>query len=134
MKHLLSFITIALLIVSCGTSNKINTKTSEKNLEEAIVIENDSLEYQIIIFDPGFGLYLNTIAQPENFYSQNYYENKNVFYVSEWNYRARNPIQYGDFYGNIIDYDRQVDYGLEVNYKLFSYFQFIEYKHGIRLR
>ncbi len=133
MKHLLSVLAIAILIVSCGTSNKINKTTSDKNLEEAVVIENDSLEYQIIIFDVGFSTYLNTIAQPQNFYSQSYYEIKNTFYVSEWNNRARSPLQYGDFYGSIIDYDQNVDYGIEVNYKLFSYFQFIRHKHGIRL-
>ena len=134
MKHLLSFLAIALLIVSCGTSNKINKTSSEKKLEEAVVIENDSLEYQIIIYDIGFSTYLNTIAKPENFYSQNYYEIKNIFYVSEWNNRVRNPLRYGDFYESTIDYDQNTDYGLEVNYKLYSYFQFLKYKHGIQLR
>lgn len=133
MKHLLSFLAITLLIVSCGTSNKINNTTSKNNLEEAVVIENDSLEYQIIIYDIGFSSYLHTIAKPQNFYSQSYYESKNIFYVSEWNNRARNPLRNGDFYGSIIDYDQHVDYGLEVNYKLYSYFQFIKHKHGIRL-
>lgn len=134
MKYLLSFLAIALLIVSCGTSNKINKTSSEKKLEEAVVIENDSLEYQIIIYDIGFSTYLNTIAKPENFYSQNYYEIKNIFYVSEWNNRVRNPLRYGDFYESTIDYDQNTDYGLEVNYKLYSYFQFLKYKHGIQLR
>ena len=133
MKNLLSVLAIALLIISCGTSNKINKTSSEKNLEDAVIIENHSLEYQTIIFDPGFSIYLQTVAKPQNLYSQNYYENKNIFYVSEWNNRARSPLQYGDFYGSIIDYDQNVNYGIEVNYKLFSYFQFIRHKHGIRL-
>jgi hypothetical protein len=134
MKHLLSSLAIALLIVSCGTSEKINKASSENNLEEAVVIENDSLEYKIVIYDIGFSVYLRTIAKPQNFYPQSYYENKNTFYVSEWNNRAQNPIRYGDFYGGIIDYNQNTDYGLEVNYKLYSYFQFIKHKHGIRLR
>ncbi len=134
MKHLLYFLAIALLIVSCGTSNKIKDSSSKNNLEEAVVIENDSLEYQIIIYDIGFSSYLHTIAKPQNFHSQSYYENKNIFYVSEWNNRVRNPLRYGDFYRSIIDYDRHIDYGLEVNYKLYSYFQFIKNKHGIQLR
>lgn len=134
MKHLLSFLAIALLIVSCGTTNKISKKSSDNDLEEAVVIKNDSLEYQIIIYDIGFSTFLHTIAKPENFYSQNYYEIKNIFYVSEWNNRVRNPLRYGDFYESIIDYDQNTDYGLEVNYKLYSYFQFLKYKHGIQLR
>lgn len=133
MKYLFSILVIALLIVSCRTSNKITDTSSKNKLEEAVVIENDSLEYQIIIYDIGFSSYLHTIARPQSFYSQNYYESKNIFYISEWNNRARNPLQYGDFYGNIIDYDQNIDYGIEVNYKLYSYFQFIKYKHGIRL-
>jgi len=133
MKHLLYFLAISIFIVSCGTTNKINKK-SPNNLEEAVVIENDSLEYKIIITDPGFSTYLYSIAKPANFYSQNYYENKNVFYVSEWNRRASNPLQYGDFYENTIDYDSNIDYGLDVNYKLYNYFKFIDYKYGIKLR
>ncbi|MCF6279883.1 MAG: DUF6146 family protein [Flavobacteriaceae bacterium] len=134
MKHLFYFLAIALFIISCGTSNKITDTSSKNKLEEAVIIENDSLEYQIIIYDIGFSSYLHTIAKPQNFYSQDYYETKNIFYISEWNNRARNPLQYGDFYGSIIDYDQNIDYGIEVNYKLYSYFQFIKYKHGIRLR
>ncbi len=103
-------------------------------MEEAVLIENDSLEYKIIITDIGFSTYLNTIAKPANFYSQNYYENKNIFYVNEWNRRANNPIRYGNFYENSIDYSPNVDYGLDVNYKLYNYFKFVEYTNGIKLR
>ena len=93
----------------------------------------DSLEYEIIITDIGFETYLNTIAKPENFYSQEFYENKNRFYVTEWNIRAQNPLRYrSDIYENQIDYDFNVDYGLEVNYKLYNYFKFIEYKYNQR--
>jgi hypothetical protein len=117
---------------SCGSSNKTIAErdTSE---EEAVVIENDSLEYKIIIIDIGFNVYLNSIARPARFYSQQYLENKNLFYVSEWNRRASNPMLYGGFYENNIDYMSHLDYGLDVNYKLFNYFKFVEYKYKIRL-
>lgn len=134
MKNIIYFLAIALIIISCGTSNKVENSTTQNDLEKAVVIENDSLEYQIIIYDIGFSVYLNTIAQPENYYEQSYYENKNIFYVTEWNIRANNPIKYGDFFANRIDYNPMVDYGLEVNYKLFNYFKFVEYKYRIRLR
>lgn len=133
MKHLLSILGIIFLVVSCGTPKKMNKIASQNNLEDAVVIENDSLEYQIIIYDPGFNIYLKTIARPENYYTQSFLENKNIFYVSQWNYRAQNPIQYGDFYASIINYDQHVDYGLEVNYKLYNYFQYIRRQYGIRL-
>ncbi len=134
MKNVIYFLAIALIIISCGTSNKIESSTTENDLEEAVVIKNDSLEYQIIIYDVGFSTYLNTIAQPENYYEQSYYENKNIFYVTEWNIRVNNPLRYGDLYGNRIDYQSSIDYGLEVNYKLYNYFKFFENKYKVRLR
>ena len=133
MKYFLYSALIALIIYSCGSSTKTIDSNSQTE-EEIVVIENDSLEYQIIITDIGFSTYLLTIAKPMEFYSQNYYENKNVFYVSEWNRRASNPLRYGDFYGNVIDYSPHTDYGIEVNYKLFNYFKFVENKYGIRFR
>lgn len=132
MKYLGFIIIITLFIYSCGSSNK-TTVQRETPEEEAVVIENDSLEYKIIIIDIGFNTYLHSIAKPANFYSQAYYENKNIFYVSEWNRRASDPIRYGGFYENTIDYMSHLDYGLDVNYKLFNYFKFVEYKYKIRL-
>ena len=131
MKNLIYMLFGILLIYSCASSNN-SVQNSKQSEEEMVVIENDSLEYKIIIMDIGFSSYLLTIAKPDNFYSQNYYENKNIFYVSEWNSRANNPLRYGDFYENTIDYSSHIDYGLEVNYKLYNYFKFVEYKYKIR--
>jgi len=135
MKTLFYYITFGLFIVGCSSTTK-TTKTSDTNVPaESVRIANDSLEYEIIITDIGFETYLNTIAKPMNFYSLEYYETKNYFYVTEWNIRARNPLRYrNDIYENQIDYEFNVDYGLEVNYKLFNYFKFIEYKYNVRIR
>lgn len=134
MKNVLYLMIIGFITFSCGTTKKVNTTNSRTNLEEAVVIENDSLEYKIIIYDIGFSTYLNTIAKPESYYTQEYYESKNIFYVTEWNIRADNPLRYGDLYGNRIEYRPTIDYGLEVNYKLFNYFNFFEDKYKVRLR
>lgn len=131
MKQVYYIFLFAIIVYSCGTSNKTlsNIQTLE---EEAVVISNDSLEYEIIIMDIGFNTYLNSIAKPVNFYSQNYYEIKNYLYVTEWNVRHFNPLKYGNFYENYIDYQPNIDYGLDVNYKLFNYFRFCEHKYRIR--
>ncbi|MFK5880379.1 MAG: DUF6146 family protein [Flavobacteriaceae bacterium] len=134
MKNLLYFLAIALMVISCGTASTKNTSDSKKELEEAVVISNDSLEYEIIIYDIGFSTYLNAIAKPMEYYSQNYLETKNNFYVVAWNIRAINPMRYGDLYGNQIEYSTFIDYGLEVNYKLYNYFKFFEKKYKVRLR
>lgn len=130
MKTLLYYVTLGLFIVACSSS----IKTTETNSSDKVVrIANDSLEYEILIIDIGFETYLNTIAKPMNFYSKEFYETKNKFYVTEWNIRAGNPLRYrSDIYENQIDYDFYVDYGLEVNYKLYNYFKFVEYKYKQR--
>ena len=132
MKNLIFAFIIGFIVFACGTTTK--TIQSKNDLpEHAVRISNDSLEYEIIILDIGFNTYLLSIAQPMNYYSQNYYETKNRFYVTEWNIRHRNPLKYNsNIYENEIDYDFNTDYGLEVNYKLFNYFKFVEYKYKQR--
>lgn len=129
MKHLIYLIVIGLFIASCNSTTKTITAKAQQP-EEAVIIANDSLEFEIIIIDPGFETYLYSIAKPINFYSQPYYEIKNKFYVTEWNIRVNNPRKYNSsIYENRIDYDFNTDYGLDVNYKLFNYFKFVEYKY-----
>lgn len=130
MKNLLFYIVIGIFIWSCGSTSKTIVQNDSNLPEGAVRIANDSLEYEIIIFDNGYDNYLKTIAQPDWYYSQEYLENKNRFYVTEWNIRVNNPFKYNtSIYENRIDYDFNTNYGLEVNYKLFNYFKFVEYKY-----
>ena len=132
LKHIFVILSVGLFLWSCGSSP---IKNNQPKKEEPVVIANDSLQYEIIIIDIGFNLYLNTIAKPVGFYSQNYLENKNRFYVVEWNSRVRNPQVYNpNIYENIIDYNPNIDYGYDVNYKLFNYFEFAQRKYKMRLR
>jgi hypothetical protein len=110
----------------------MNKKTTIK--EEPVVIANDSLEYEITIIDVGFTYYLNAIAQPEGFYSQEYLEARNRVWVTTWNMRAQNIGQFNPtIYENLIDYQQNIDYGYEVNYKLFNYFLFAQKKYKMNL-
>lgn len=131
LQYTITALILATLFWACSSSP---TKKISNTKEEPVVIANDSLEYEIIIIDPGFNLYLNTIARPEGFYSQTYLENKNRLYVVNWNYRAQNPLQFNaNIYENIIDYDPTINYGYDVNYKLFNYFEFAQRKYRINL-
>jgi len=126
MKHLMILIFSISLLTSCASQK--NTKKASK--EKPVRIANEELEYEIIIFDIGFESYLRTIAKPEGYYSESYLENKNKFYVNTWNTRALNPLNYdSSIYENTIDYSSDIHYGLEVNYKLYNYFKFVEYKY-----
>jgi len=130
LKQILLICTVGFFLWSCGSSNLNNT--TEK--EEPVVIANDSLEYEIIIIDPGFTYFLNAVAQPEGFYSQNYLEARNRVWVINWNQRFLNPSQFNaNIYENRIDYQQNIDYGYEVNYKLFNYFLFAQQKYNMDL-
>lgn len=136
MKNLIYIlVTVSLLIFSCGTQQKTtSSKNQTKQEEQPVRIANDSLEYEIIIIDIGFNNYLATRAMPMSYYSQDFLETRNRVYVSEWNNRAMNPSRFDtSIYENVIDYQPNVDYGLEVNYKLFWYFQFAQRKYNMRL-
>lgn len=133
MKHLFYMLLLTIFIYSCGTTNK-TVPNNQSTKDEVVVISNDSLEYEIIITDIRFNTYLNSIAKPASYYSQDHYELKNLFYVTEWNIRASNPLVYGDLYQERIDYQSSVNYGLDVNYKLYNYFKFCEHEYGIRFR
>ncbi len=129
MKKITLLLLTALLLLNCNTTkNAVKEKT-----DNPIKISNEELEYEIIIFDNGFENYLNSIAQPMGYHSESYLENKNQFYITRWNQRVRNPMQYNsNIYENVIDYDFNTHYGLEVNYKLYNYFKFVIYKYGER--
>jgi len=93
---------------------------------------SDSVEYELIVLDPGYEMYLATQPSKE-FYTQSYYEAWNSRYVSEWNYRHSNPLTFGNIYETYIDYSQNIDYGLELNYKLYHYFRFFEKENGVDL-
>lgn len=134
MKKIFYYLAIGLFIAGCSATTNTTTQNDTKIPDGAVRIANDELEYEIIIIDIGFDTYLNTIAKPANFYSQQYYETKNKFYVTEWNIRAQNPWRYNSsIYENQIDYNFNTNYGLDVNYKLYNYFKFVEYKYKQKL-
>ncbi len=133
---LLLTLIVGVSLTGCKTAKKAaspaqqppNVKLVKNNAEE----EKDSVEYELIVLDPKFESWLAT-QPPATFYSQQYYETWNQQYVTEWNHRHNNPLRYGSFYETYIEYDPHIDYGLELNYRLYSYFRFIEDEYGIVL-
>ncbi len=127
----LSFIIILGLIYSCNTSKKLSDDKSPKAYLEHHT--EDSTVYELIVLDPGYETFLQSQAQPIHFYSNNYYQTWNVRYVAEWNLRHSDALRYGDFYETRINYDALEDYDIELNYRLYNYFLFIEKRYGIVL-
>ncbi|WP_442983569.1 DUF6146 family protein [Sediminicola sp. YIK13] len=140
LKIIVLFIVITLSIGSC-TSNKQAVDLADKekmafNQKEGdtITIANDSLEYDIIIIEPGFNFWLRSIAKPRQYYSKFFLENRNDIYVREWNNRVLQPQRFDpNLYELQINYDSNTDYGYEVNYKLYNYFIYFQRKYKQRL-
>ncbi|MFY7671308.1 DUF6146 family protein [Tenacibaculum sp. MEBiC06402] len=131
IQHII-YLSFIIMLTSCGSISKDKEYTGK---EEPVVIKNDSVEYEITIIDPGFNNYLVTVARPPGYHSQIFLENKNRYYVSIWNSRVNNPSRFNpNIYENIILYDPHVDYGYDVNYKLFNYFEFAQQKYRMRLQ
>ena len=136
MKYLIVILFLSVLIYSCDTPktvvNQDNINMNEK-VADTIRIENEELEYEIIIIDIGFESWLVT-QKPITYYSNSYLRTKNTFYVTEWNIRVNQPFIYDPhLYEMTIDYSPHIDYGKEVNYKLFMYFQFFQQKYKQKL-
>lgn len=127
---------LGLLIVSC-TANKTSI-TKQKNptnsSSDTIKIANKDIEYEVIIIDPGFNTWLNSMAYPRGFYTQSYLENKNQLYINEWNNRFLQPQQYSrNLYEMSIDYDSNINYGYEVNYLIYNYMVYFQNNYRQKL-
>ncbi len=95
---------------------------------DTIRIANDSLEYQILIIEPGFDSWLLS-QPPRGYYDQSYLESKNRMFVTDYNSRVRQPAYSRNIYSDEINYDPRVDYGYEVNYMLYNYFMYFQEKY-----
>ncbi len=136
MKYFLIFFGLIFFVYSCNTPKAAvdkATDVSNEKVADTIRIINEELEYEIIIIDIGFDSWLVT-QKPMSYYSNNTLRIKNNFYVVEWNTRVNQPLVYNpSLYEFPIDYSPHIDYGIEVNYKLYMYFQFFQQKYKQRL-
>lgn len=137
MKTIMYLLFICCVFISCNTPNKAvqNSKeTLDMTEQDTVRIANDDIEYEIIIIEPGFNFWLASTARPEGYYSQEFMENRNWQYVIEWNNRVLQPHRYNTrLYEMRIDYDTGVDYGYEVNYKLYNYFIYFQLTYNQKL-
>ncbi len=136
----LTVLMVSSLLLSCSSSNKqVNLSEEEKAVfentdQDTVKIADAENEYEILIIEPGFYTWLNSIARPEGYYSQHFLENRNELFVLEWNRRVLFPTQYdAQLYMWQINYNRTIDYGYDVNYKLYNYFIYIQRKYNQRL-
>lgn len=144
MRNLIVFASVCALIFwnvnGCGSSSQTVEITEEEKSafqqkeKDTVTIANESSNYEIIIIEPGFQTWLQSIARPEGYYSQSFLENRNQIMVTTWNQRVLEPMRYDPMlYEMQINYDPGTDYGYEVNYKLYNYFIYFQRKYNQRL-
>lgn len=128
---------ILLAVIGCNSTKNIGKDPSEiasTKPSDTIRIANDSLEYEVIIIDPGFNSWINGRAFPRGYHSESFLETKNRIYVTQWNIRAQNPYQFDpNLYSMRIDYDPSIRYGYEVNYLIYNYFIYFQNTYNQRL-
>jgi hypothetical protein len=127
MKKIIFLGMVLLIFLQPAFSQKSRERERVKN----DTISSDSTIYELTIIDPGFDTWLVT-QPPMNFYSNEYYAQKNRFYVSEWNRRYMSSRR-KDLYQSYIDYNPAINYDINLNYRLYYYFRYFEEKNRVRL-
>ncbi len=126
MKTIL-FILLALSFFGCSSPRQ-----SQNTDSTAHKIMIDSSDYEIIIIDPDFDRWYMMNVSPGQERSSEYYRSKNIFAVSRWNdYYMRG--KYRRAIGANINYNPSIDYGLDVNRKLYWYFKYIQENYKVPL-
>ena len=137
MKYIV-VVLVGLVILSWGCSSTSNTSkplkfSKEKKLaynskkSDTVRIANDSLEYEIVIIQPGFQNFLAGTARPRGFYSLSFLEARNDIFTVNFNQRVNNPQLFDPvLYQVPVNYDSSIDYGYEVNYLLYNYYIFFQ--------
>jgi hypothetical protein len=134
MKAFIFYIFLFISIISCKPKN-INASDNANHFDsDTIKIANKDLEYEVIIIDAGFSSWLNSRAFPRGYHSESFLENKNIFYVNEWNNRAMQPSIYDpNLYEMQINYQNNIHYGYEVNYLIYNYMIYFQNTYNQKL-
>ena len=127
MKKILLFAIIIFATWSCSQQKKITQ--SQKSHAEII---EDNTEYNILIIDPGFDRWYMMRYSASMDRSNEYYKGMNNVGVQNWN-DFYNRGKYPQVIGSYLSYNPSIDYGLEVNRRLYWYFKYIEENFRIRI-
>ena len=130
MKYILVILVAIVGFYSCDSSKSAMKGTSDAvTANDTIRIANDSLEYEILIIEPGFNTWILT-QPPKGYYGIPFLESRNRNFVYEYNNRVLNPQRHSTIlYPMQINYDMGTHYGLEVNYMLYNYFLYFQQKY-----
>ena len=128
---LLLIISLFALSALCGPSGKtvaggVAFGSDTLHFEKSVPESGDTLEYELIIIDPGFDTWFIRTRQPEEMYTQEYLESWNQQLVTQWNSLLGRGGRTGCMPETYLNYDPRVDYGKKLNYQLFYYFRYMQ--------
>lgn len=124
---------IAIGFTSCSPWQTASVSHPEPSVEMEKIGEN---EYELRIYDAGFSKWFAKHAFPVHVHTPEFYDEQNRRYAAIWNEKA------ADKQFSLIDtpvhrplnYDPTIDYGPEIDYLLFNYFQYVEFRYGRLLK
>jgi hypothetical protein len=119
---------ISVLLIWACSPVKETAKTPAVLAQDTL----DSTEYAILIDDPFFDQWYQISYSPAKDYSNDYYRHKNWVAVTSWNEYYRTG-RYGWVIDSYIEFRPEIDYGIDVNRKLFWYLRYVKEKYRIRL-
>jgi hypothetical protein len=118
-----------IMLLACAYSPVCqNAKTSLKVGKDT----TDTSQYDIIIVDLKFDQWYITNFNEAKDHTNDYYRTFDRIAVPRWNEYFREG-KYESVIDCYIEYWPDIDYGLNVNRKLYWYFKYIESNYGIRL-
>ncbi len=122
---------IGFILMGVFAATAVSQETPKRS---ATVVKNekDSTEYEVIIIDPQFDQWYLVNFSPAKDYTEPYYQTKNRVSVPIWNDyflqgKYRNVIE------NYLDYRSDINYGIEVDRKIYWYFTYLQETYGVRL-
>jgi len=118
---------ISLLTWACSTG-----KEAARSSATVAKSSQDSTEYEIRVIDPYFDQWYEINYSPAKDLTNDHYRRNNILAVATWNEYYQN-VRYPMVIDSYIDYQPSIDYGLEVNRKLYWYFVYVREHYGIRL-
>lgn len=129
MKALKTALIVCIILIGIGKQGQaLITHSPPDTLDFAKPDQenNDTIEYELIILDPGFDAWFVKTMRPQGFYSQAYLENWNRILTDQWNALIPTGGRRSCLPETYLNYDTRIDYGIKLNHKLFYYFRYVQ--------
>lgn len=114
-----------------GYAEDLSVKPDTLNMEEAGNQNKDTLEYELIIFDAAFEDWFRQVHKPVSFYSESYLRGWNEELAHQWNNVGHISTSRECMPETYLDYDKDADYGIELEHRLFYFFRYMHERCGI---